>query len=63
MKNGLYLCKVKGLKFCDYAILRYNEYGWWRYYRYAAYDNVEGWVDNDLEIVEIMQMIKEDCDA
>ena len=32
MNNGLYLCKVKGMEFCDYIVLKYNEYGWWRYF-------------------------------
>lgn len=59
MKNGLYLCKVKGLAFCDYAILRYDAGEWWRY-DHDAYNTVEGWVGNNLEIVEIMQMIEED---
>lgn len=55
MKHGLYLCKVKGLQFCDYAVLRYSGDGWWQYYR----DGVEGWVGNDLDILEFT-LIKEE---
>ena len=58
MTYGLYLCKVKGLKFCDYIVLKYNEYGWWRYFQdYVC--QLEGWVGNNLEIVEVVQLIKE----
>lgn len=58
MNNGLYLCKVKGMKFCDHIVLKYNEYGWWRYFQDYVHQ-LEGWVGNDLEIVEVVQLIKE----
>ena len=37
MTYGLYLCKVKGLKFCDHIVLKYNEDGWWRYFQDYVY--------------------------
>ena len=58
MTYGLYLCKVQGMKFCDYIVLKYNEYGWWRYFQDYVHQ-LEGWVGNDLEIVEVVQLIKE----
>ena len=58
MTYGLYLCKVKGMKFCDYIVLKYNEDGWWRYFQDYV-NQLEGWVGNNLEIVEVVQLIKE----
>lgn len=58
MTYGLYLCKVKGMEFCDYIVLKYNEYGWWRYFQDYVHQ-LEGWVGNNLEIVEVVQLIKE----
>ena len=58
MIYGLYLCKVKGMKSCDHIVLKYNEYGWGRYYQDYVHQ-LEGWVGNDLEIVEVVQLIKE----
>ena len=58
MTYGLYLCKVQGMKFCDHIVLKYNEDGWWRYFQDYVYQ-LEGWVGNDLEIVEVVQLIKE----
>ena len=58
MTYGLYLCMVQGMMFCDYIVLKYNEYGWWRYFQdYVSQQ--EGWVGNNLEIVEVVQLIKE----
>lgn len=57
MKNGLYLCKVKGLKYLDYALLRYNEDGWWQYIHEYTGDKLEGWCANSLEIVEVMDFL------
>ena len=51
MKNGIYLCKVKGLKYCDYAVLIYCDNYWWRYFQDFTHD-LEGWVGNNLEILE-----------
>lgn len=56
MEEGLYLCKVKGLKHCDYAILQWDGEFWWQYTR-QFYDGIEGWFGNDLEIVEIVNKI------
>lgn len=61
MKHGLYLCKVKGLKFCDYTVLEYNEDGWWRYFQDYVND-LEGWVGNNLEIVGKPQLIEDDTE-
>lgn len=58
MKHGLYLCKVKGMKFCDYIVLKYDEDGWWRYFQDYVHDH-EGWVGNNLEIIE-SKLIEED---
>ena len=58
MTYGLYLCKVQGMKFCDYIVLKYDEYGWWRYFQDYV-NQLEGWVGNNLEIVEVVQLIKE----
>ena len=58
MTYGLYLCKVKGMMFCDHIVLKYNEYGWLRYFQDYVHQ-LEGWVGNNLEIVEVVQLIKE----
>ena len=58
MTYGLYLCKVQGLKFCDHIVLKYNEYGWWRYYQDYVHQ-LEGWVGNDLEIIGEPKLIEE----
>lgn len=58
MTYGLYLCKVQGMELCDYIVLKYNEYGWWRYCQDYVHQ-LEGWVGNNLEIVEVVQLIKE----
>ena len=57
MKHGLYLCKVKGLKHLDYALLRYDREGWWQYVKDYAGDRFEGWCANSLEIVEIVDFL------
>ena len=33
MKKGIYLCKVKGLKYLNYAILYYDGEYWTQYYK------------------------------
>lgn len=60
MKNGLYLCKVKGLQFCDYAVLRYDSDGWWQYIHEYTGDKIEGWCGCSLEVEEVLQLIKEE---
>ena len=60
MVPGQYLCKVKGLQFCDYAILRYDVDGWWQYIKEYTGDNIEGWVGNSLEIIEAITLLKEE---
>lgn len=51
MKHGLYLCTVNGLRFCDKIVLKYDEDGWWRYFQ-DYFHGYEGWVGNDLEILD-----------
>ena len=58
MTHGLYLCKVKGMKFCDHIVLKYDEYGWWRYFQDYVHQH-EGWVGNNLEIIGAPKLIKE----
>lgn len=57
MEEGLYLCKVKGLKFCDYAILKWDGEYWWQYYRDLGSKQIEGWIGSDLEIIEVIDHI------
>lgn len=58
-KEGLFLCRVKGLEFTEFAVLKFEDGFWWQYTRQLA-DGIEGWIgiDNDLEIVEILQQIE-----
>lgn len=58
MKHGLYLCKVKGMMFCDHIVLKYDEYGWWRYFK-DYFCHYEGWAGNDLEIIGEPKLIEE----
>ena len=58
MTYGLYLCKVKGLKFCDYIVLKYDEYGWRRHFQDYVHQ-LEGWVGNNLEIIGEPKLIEE----
>lgn len=59
MKKGIYLCKVKGLKYLNYAILYYNGECWTQYYK-SYQPNIEGWLGCDLEIIEVMQCLELD---
>ena len=59
MKKGIYLCKVKGLKYLDYAILYYNGECWTQYYK-SYQPHLEGWVGCDLEVIEVMQCLEEE---
>ena len=46
------------MMFCDYIVLKYNEYGWWRYFQdYVSQQ--EGWVGNNLEIIGEPKLIEE----
>ena len=54
MKKGIYLCKVKGLKYLNYAILYYNGECWTQYYK-SYQPNIECWIGCDLEVIEVMQ--------
>ena len=58
MIYGLYLCKVAGMESCDHIVLKYNEYGWWRYFQDYVHQ-YEGWVGNDLEIIGEPKLIEE----
>lgn len=60
MEYGLYLCKVKGQRFCDYAILRYDEDGWWQYIKEYSGSRIEGWCGSSLEVVEVIYFITEE---
>lgn len=55
-ENGLYLCKVKGLRFCGYAVLKWDGLYWWQYYRDTR-AQIEGWIGNDLEIIEVREKL------
>lgn len=46
------------MKCCDYIVLKYDNYGWWRYFQDYIH-HLEGWVGNNLEVVEVVQLIKE----
>ena len=59
MKKGIYLCKVKGLKHLDYAILYYNGECWTQYYK-SWQPHIEGWIGCDLEVIEVMQCLEEE---
>lgn len=58
MTHGIYLCRVKGLKYCDFIVLKYDDDDWWLYVQDNVND-IEGWVGNNLEIVEVVQLIEE----
>ena len=59
MQKGIYLCKVKGLKYLNYAILYYNGEYWAQYYK-SFQPHLEGWVGCDLEVIEVMQCLEEE---
>ena len=63
--EGVYLCKVRGKKYCNYEVLRYSKNdGWWQYYKdYSCKDSdIEGWVGLDSKVtVESFQLIEEDA--
>lgn len=56
-ENGLYLCKIKGLQFCEYAVLKWDGLHWWQYYRDLVHREIEGWIASDFNIVEVMEKI------
>lgn len=61
--DGIYLCKVRGKKYCNHEVLQYtkNE-GWWQYYKAYSRENseIEGWVGLDSNVtVESFQLIEE----
>ena len=41
-----------------HIVLKYNEYGWWRYFQDYVHQ-LEGWVGNDLEIIGEPKLIEE----
>ena len=57
MQKGIYLCKVKGLKYLNYEILYYNGEYWLQYYK-SYQPNIEGWCNCVLEIIEVMQCLE-----
>ena len=63
--EGVYLCKVRGKKYCNYEVLRYSKNdGWWQYYKdYSRKDSdIEGWVGLDSKVtVESFQLIEKDA--
>lgn len=60
-KPELYLCKVRGFRNCNYAVLKKDEYGWWQYYKSGFWQIVEGWIRcTDLEVLEVIHQIKEE---
>lgn len=59
MKKGIYLCKVKGLKYLNYATLYYNGECWLQYYK-SYQHKIEGWLGCDLEVIEVMQCLEEE---
>ena len=63
--EGVYLCKVRGKKYCNYEVLQYSKNdGWWQYYKdYSRKDSdIEGWVGLDSKVaVESFQLIEEDA--
>ena len=63
--EGVYLCKVRGKKYCNHEVLRYSKNdGWWQYYKdYSRKDSdIEGWVGLDSKVtVESFQLIEKDA--
>ena len=63
--EGVYLCKVKGKKYCNYEVLLYTKNdGWWQYYKayYRKDSEIEGWMALDSNVtVESFQLIEEDA--
>ena len=59
MKKGIYLCKVKGLKYLDYAILYYNGKYWLHYYK-SYQSNIERWCSYVFEVIEVIQCLEEE---
>lgn len=53
-KDGIYLCKVEGLKFSKYATMRWDDRFWWSYFtRWLNNDEkIEGWCGTEAKVIE-----------
>lgn len=59
-KDGMYLCKVEGMKYTNYSVMQWRYRFWWRYYvDYTGTLGVEGWFDVGDIVIKEWTLIEE----
>lgn len=59
-KEGIYLCKVEGMKFIRHITLAWEDGSWWQYFvDYTGRTDIEGWFGIGLMKVKEWTLIEE----